>query len=174
MKNSFASSLRSIILLVKCISICCQNLKTKQQMVNWFTLHPKQFHVSPFFTREGHYKFLLTEATGFLDNQINFYQDETLVIIARLQGQSEPLTPRNLLRTIIRHPLSAALTMPRILWQAAKLYWQRRLPVHNKPVPDHSMTIRPVAPSFLDRIGMILCFKFLSPPVCRTTASPFT
>ncbi|WP_321366416.1 DUF1365 family protein [uncultured Desulfuromusa sp.] len=125
-------------------------------------LHPKQFHVSPFFTREGHYKFLLTEATGFLDNQINFYQDETLVIIARLQGQSEPLTPRNLLRTIIRHPLSAALTMPRILWQAAKLYWQRRLPVHNKPVPDHSMTIRPVAPSFLDRIGMILCFKFLS------------
>jgi len=125
-------------------------------------LNPKQFHVSPFFTREGHYEFLLTEAEGSLDNQINFYQDETLVIIARLQGQAKPLTTGNLLQTIIKHPLSAALTMPRILWQAAKLYWQRRLPVYNKPVPDHSMTIRPVAPSFLDRIGMILCFKFLS------------
>ncbi|MDX2478785.1 MAG: DUF1365 family protein [Desulfuromusa sp.] len=125
-------------------------------------LNPKQFHVSPFFTREGHYEFLLTEAEGALDNQINFYQNETLVIIARLQGQAESLTTGNLLRTIIKHPLSATLTMPRILWQAAKLYWQRRLPVYIKPVPDHAMTVRPVAPNMLDRLGMILCFKFLS------------
>lgn len=124
--------------------------------------NPKQFHVSPFFTREGRYQFLLTEAELSLDNQINFYQDEQLVIIARLQGQAEPLTTGNLLRTILKHPLSASLTMPRILWQAAKLYWQRRLPVYTKPAPDHAMTIRPVAPSVLDKIGMNLCFKFLS------------
>ncbi|HEY5673399.1 MAG TPA: DUF1365 family protein [Malonomonas sp.] len=122
----------------------------------------KQFHVSPFFSRDGRYEFQLTEPGQQLDNQIHFYQAEQLALIARLQGQAEPLTSSSLLRTIIKHPISASLTMPRILWQAAKLYWQRRLPVYDKPVPDHSMTIRPVAPSLLDRLGMILCFKFLS------------
>lgn len=34
--------------------------------------------------------------------------------------------------------------------------------MYDKPVPDHAMTIRPVAPNLLDRIGMILCFKFLA------------
>ncbi|MCW8858283.1 MAG: DUF1365 family protein [Deltaproteobacteria bacterium] len=125
-------------------------------------LNPKQFHVSPFFSREGHYEFLLTEPEPTLDNQINFYQDEKLVIIARLQGQAEPLTTGNLLQTIIKHPLSASLTMPRILWQAAKLYWQRRLPVYNKPVPDHAMTIRPVPRTLLDRLGLVFAYKHLS------------
>ena len=122
----------------------------------------KQFHVSPFFSREGHYQFEVTEPQNSLDNQINFHQAQQLVLVARMQGQAQPLTTGNLLRTIIKHPFSASLTMPRILWQAAKLYWQRRLPVYDKPVPDHAMTIRPVAPSLLDRIGMLLCFKFLS------------
>ncbi len=122
----------------------------------------KQFHVSPFFSRDGRYEFQVTEPDQQLDNQIHYHQAEQLALIARMQGQAEPLTTRSLLKTILKHPLSASLTMPRILWQAAKLHWQRRLPVYNKPVPDHAMTIRPVAPSLLDRIGMILCFKFLS------------
>ena len=124
--------------------------------------NPKQFHVSPFFTREGHYEFQLTEPEHLLDNQINLYQAEQLTLIARLQGKAEPLTTGNLRRTMIKHPFSASLTMPRILWQAAKLYWQRRLPVYTKPAPDHSMTIRPTGSSVLDKIGMNLCFKFLS------------
>ncbi|MBE0499898.1 MAG: DUF1365 family protein [Desulfuromonadales bacterium] len=122
----------------------------------------KQFHVSPFFSRDGHYQFQLTEPQQQLDNQIHFYQAGQLALIARLRGQARPLTTSSLLKTILKHPLSASLTMPRILWQAARLYWQRRLPVYNKPVPDHAMTIRPVAPNLLDRIGMTLCFKFLS------------
>ncbi|MDT8444283.1 MAG: DUF1365 family protein [Desulfuromonadales bacterium] len=83
-------------------------------------------------------------------------------LVVRLQGQSRPFTTHNLLGTILKFPLSASLTVPRILWQAAKLYWQRRLPVYNKPVPNHTMTVRNVPPSLLDRLGMMLCFKFLS------------
>jgi cyclopropane-fatty-acyl-phospholipid synthase len=52
--------------------------------------------------------------------------------------------------------------MPRILWQAAKLHWQRRLPVYTKPVPDHAMTIRPVRPSYLDRLGRIFSHRHFS------------
>ncbi|KIH76553.1 cyclopropane-fatty-acyl-phospholipid synthase [Geoalkalibacter ferrihydriticus] len=122
----------------------------------------KQFHVSPFFPREGEYRFQVSEPQERLDNQIHYYQAQQLAFIARLQGEAQPLTTGNLLRTILKHPLTAVLTMPRILWQAARLYWQRRLPVFTKPVPDHAMTIRPVAPTLLDRLGMTLCFRFLS------------
>lgn len=122
----------------------------------------KQFHVSPFFDRRGDYRFVLSQPAARLDNQIHYHQAQQLVLIARIQGEARPLTGGNLLRTILRHPLSAALTMPRILWQAARLFWQRRLPVYTKPVPDHAMTIRPVPPGPLDRLGQSLCLRFLS------------
>lgn len=122
----------------------------------------KQFHVSPFFKVQGEYQFQLTEPDSDLDNQINYSLAGELVLVARLQGKSQPLTTSNLLGTILKFPLSACLTMPRILWQAAKLYWQRRLPVYEKPVPNNTMTVRAVPPNLLDRLGMILCFKFLA------------
>ncbi|MDT8419532.1 MAG: DUF1365 family protein [Desulfuromonadales bacterium] len=125
-------------------------------------VNDKQFHVSPFFSRDGQYVFHLTEPEENLDNQLDFHQGGQLVLVARMRGRAQPLTTGNLLRTIIRRPLTASLTMPRILWQAARLYWQRRLPVYNRPIPDHAMTIRPVAPTLLDRIGMVLCCRFLS------------
>lgn len=122
----------------------------------------KQFHVSPFFTRDGHYQFQITEPGQQLDNQIHYHRDEQVALIARIQGQAQPFTRSSLLKTIVVHPICAALTMPRILWQAAKLYWQRRLPVHTKPIPDHRMTIRPVPPSLLDRVGRIFAHKHLA------------
>ena len=121
----------------------------------------KEFHVSPFFPREGSYRFQLSEPQVQLDNRIHYQLADQLVFTARLQGRARPLTNRILLHTIIRQPLTAALTMPRILWQAARLYWQRRLPVYTKPVPDHSMTIRPVPATLLDRLGRVLTHKHL-------------
>jgi cyclopropane-fatty-acyl-phospholipid synthase len=122
----------------------------------------KQFHVSPFFPLQGRYEFHLSAPGDGLDNAIHYYLDDQLVLIARIEGQAVPLTSVRLARTIMLHPARAALTMPRILWQAAKLYWLRRLPVHHKPVPDHAMTIRPVPPSFFDRLGMKMILKFLA------------
>lgn len=129
------------------------------------TLHftqVKQFHVSPFFPHDGRYEFYLTEPHQQLDNRIHYHQAEQLALVARLQGQAQPLTTRSLIKTIIHHPLSAALTMPRILWQAAKIYWQRRLPVYTKPVPDHHLTIRQMPPSLLDRIGRAFAHRYFS------------
>ncbi len=122
----------------------------------------KQFHVSPFFTRRGRYEFHLSEPVSQLDNQIDYHQDEGLALVARIRGEARPLTTGRLLRTLIRHPLSAVLTMPRILWQASRLYWKRRLPVYTKPIPDNTMTIRPVAPNLFDRIGLALFYRFFS------------
>lgn len=122
----------------------------------------KEFHVSPFFSREGRYQFQLTEPQQQLDNRIYYYQADQLALFARIHGQAEPFTGPKLLRTMIKHPLTASLTMPRILWQAARLYWQRRLHVYTKPVPHHRMTIRPVPPSFFDRLGRIFVHRHFS------------
>lgn len=122
----------------------------------------KQFHVSPFFPRQGHYQFSLSEPGKHLENQIHYFQGQQLMLVARLHGKAQLLTTGNLLRTLVRYPLSAALTMPRILWEAARLYWQKKLPVHKKPLPDHAMTIRPVPPGWLDRLGQFVCFRFFS------------
>lgn len=122
----------------------------------------KQFHVSPFFSRRGYYEFRLTAPTETIDNTIRYHVDEQLSLVARIHGQAISMTPEDLTRTIIAHPISASLTMPRILWQAARLHWQRRLPVYEKPVPDSSMTIRPVPPSLVDCLGRKMTIKFLS------------
>ncbi|MFO7830963.1 MAG: DUF1365 family protein [Desulfuromonadaceae bacterium] len=122
----------------------------------------KQFHVSPFFTRDGRYGFKLTEPLRHIDNQIHYYPDEQLALVARIKGRAAPFTPGGLRRTLIRHPLMAALTMPRIFWQAARLYWQKRLPVNTRPVPDHPMTVRHVPPGLLDRIGRVFVHRHLS------------
>lgn len=122
----------------------------------------KKFHVSPFFLRQGHYEFHLNVPTENIDNMIHYYIGGELSFIARIQGQARTMTPGNLARTMVSHPICASLTMPRILWQAARLYWQKKLPVHPKPVPDSLMTIRPVPPNFIDRAGIKMVLKFFT------------
>ena len=121
----------------------------------------KQFHVSPFFPRKGQYEFRLTAASDQIDNTIRYHLDDQLSLVARISGSAVPMTRLSLAKAIIAHPICASLTMPRILWQAARLHWQRRLPVYEKPVPNSEMTIRPVPPSCFDRIGMKMIMKFL-------------
>ncbi|NIQ98525.1 MAG: DUF1365 family protein [Desulfuromonadales bacterium] len=122
----------------------------------------KRFHVSPFFPRRGHYEFRVTDPGTSIDNIIRYHVDDQLSLVARIHGRARTLTPAALGRTLVSHPLCASLTMPRILWQAARLHWQRRLPVYSKPVPDSALTVRSVPPRRADRLGMALTLKFLS------------
>ncbi len=122
----------------------------------------KQFHVSPFFPRRGQYKFLLTSPGTQIDNTIRYLADGQLSLVARIHGKAQRLTAKSLGRIILAHPVSAALTMPRILWQAAKLYWQKRLPVYERPVPNSRMTVRPVPATWMDRAGLKMVSNFLS------------
>lgn len=122
----------------------------------------KQFHVSPFFPRQGYYEFRLSEPSASIDNTLQYHLDDQLALVARIHGQARRLTPVSLAQTILTHPICAVLTMPRILWQAAKLHWQRRLAVYEKPVPNSDMTIRPVPSTLFDRLGLKMCLKFLA------------
>lgn len=122
----------------------------------------KQFHVSPFLPRRGQYKFLLTSPGAQIDNTIRYLADGQLSLVARIHGKAQRLTAKSLGRIILTHPVCAALTMPRILWQAAKLYWQKRLPVYERPVPNSSMTVRPVPATWMDLAGSKMVSNFLS------------
>ena len=55
--------------------------------------------------------------------------------MATLEGVGEPLTDGGLIGALIRFPLELLLTTPRILYQAAKLHYRRRLDVYPRPEP---------------------------------------
>jgi cyclopropane-fatty-acyl-phospholipid synthase len=95
----------------------------------------KAFHVSPFFDRSGTYAFTFGDPRQGIDITTQLFRDGGEAFRARLWGPLRPLTGGALLSAALRHPLTAALTMPRILWQASKLYYRRKLPFHPKPEP---------------------------------------
>ncbi len=113
----------------------------------------KAFHVSPFFPREGRYQFQLTAPENEIYLEITYYLDDQQVLQASFTGTARPLTPRLLTRTVVLHPLRAAMTFPRILWQAARLHLQKKLKVYTKPDPCSPMTLRHAPPSLLERLG---------------------
>jgi cyclopropane-fatty-acyl-phospholipid synthase len=115
--------------------------------------HPtsKAFHVSPFFDRTGAYRFRFTDPRQRLDIRIDLVKDGCVVFHSRLTGTARPLDGPNLARTLARHPVTVALTVPRILAQAARLHFGHRLPVHDKPVPDDPWTIRTRRPGWPER-----------------------
>ena len=112
---------------------------------------PKRFHVSPFNNMEGTYEFHFGDLSKGLDISVRLHRDNEKVFEAQLTGRSVALTPFSHLRVLLRHPLMPHLTLPRILWQAAHLYFQRRLPVNTKPIPMSSMTIKRIPPSLVER-----------------------
>lgn len=114
----------------------------------------KDFHVSPFNDRKGLYDFHFSELGERLNIRINILRDGEKAFLSGIQGQRLPLNSRNLTRTVLRFPLTAVATMPRILWQAAKLHYGKGLAVYTKPNPDSAMTIRQSPPGWSARLGM--------------------
>ena len=102
----------------------------------------KAFHVSPFNDRRGDYAFSFSPPTPDLDVRVDLVRDGRVVFKSQLAGKALPFDTNHLFGTLARYPLSAALTMPRIMMQAAQLYFQRKLPVYTKPAPASPLTIR--------------------------------
>jgi cyclopropane-fatty-acyl-phospholipid synthase len=106
----------------------------------------KSFHVSPFNNMEGEYDFHFSDEGDSLNIRLDMIRDGRVVFRTRMWGTSAPLTTAAVARTLLIHPFTAAMTMPRIMWQAAKLRWLRRLEYLEKPDPSSHLTIRPAPP----------------------------
>ena len=111
----------------------------------------KAFHVSPFNDMDGHYEFQFGDLREGVDVRVDLWRGDECVFRSGLVAALEPLTGPNLRRTLARQPLAMFKTMPRILAQAARLYFVRRLPVFTKPHPSSAMTIRTVPPTLVQR-----------------------
>jgi cyclopropane-fatty-acyl-phospholipid synthase len=123
-------------------------------------LAKKDFHVSPFYDQSGDYEFFFSPLNGSLDIRIHILKAGEVDFRARLWGEARPLKDGELLRTIFQFPLTAALTMPRILWQAAKLSYQKRLSVYSKPYAASEMTLRGEEANALQGLSRDLVLRF--------------
>lgn len=108
--------------------------------------HAKTFHVSPFNDLTGWYDFRFSAPAAHLSVQIDLWRQDRPWIVTELRGRACPLTSGSLARTLLRYPLTAALTTPRILAEAARLYFRKRLPVFRRPEPTDPCTLR-IGPS---------------------------
>ncbi len=121
----------------------------------------KRFHVSPFFPRKGRYTFRLGPPAERLSLEIAYYlEGERPALVATFAGEAQPLTAHTLRRIVCLHPLRAAMTFPRILWQAGRLFVEKRLAVYTKPEPCSSLTIRQAPPTVLERLGRRVMVRF--------------
>jgi cyclopropane-fatty-acyl-phospholipid synthase len=122
----------------------------------------KAFHVSPFNTMGGTYRFHFGSIQHELDIRIDLHRDGDHILRAQLNGTAQPLTPMNHLKTLLRHPFMPHLTTPRIYLEAFKLKFKRKLVYHDKPVPNSPMTIRRLPPTAVQRQFLKLLLGHLS------------
>ncbi|NBB78281.1 MAG: DUF1365 family protein [Verrucomicrobia bacterium] len=108
----------------------------------WTARCPKDFHVSPFNDMAGEYVFTFRiEADGIFLG-VDLYRRGKCVMKTWLQGSARPLSRRNIFKYGLLHPFDTALnSFPRILWQAAVLYYKKRMKVYKRPSPASKHTL---------------------------------
>ncbi|MEP7116961.1 MAG: DUF1365 domain-containing protein [Acidobacteriota bacterium] len=95
----------------------------------------KVFHVSPFFTLDGTYRFQLSFADGGIDARIDLHDGGRPLLVTHLRLARRPLTDRALAAALIRLPFMTVRVIAAIYWEALRL-WRKGLPYHPKPAYD--------------------------------------
>ncbi|ORY07713.1 DUF1365-domain-containing protein [Basidiobolus meristosporus CBS 931.73] len=131
-----------------------------------FKIH-RSFHVSPFNDRNGSYEIHLRDPQfGYHDIKIIVYanadEDSSLKathgyqtqeikkLVAILNGKQYPLTSFTLCCILVRYPITAFLTFPRILYEAALLAYRKCLKIYPRPDPVEETIVKQQA-TFLER-----------------------
>lgn len=98
----------------------------------------KVFHVSPFCTVEGGYRFRFHHhvrgETQDVLACIDHDDAQGALLRTHIAGQALPLTDRAVLRAFFGFPLMTFMVIARIHWHALRL-WLKRVPFHRKPIP---------------------------------------
>lgn len=100
---------------------------------DWLTGR-KVFHVSPFLPVGGDYRFRfrLDERMAHVD--VNYHDEQGLMLATSVSGPREPLRDAAVLRRFLGHPAMTLAVIVRIHWQALQL-WRKRVKFHRKPNP---------------------------------------
>jgi len=114
----------------------------KISATKWSARCPKDFHVSPFndMLGEYHFTFRIEEEEIFLG--VDLWKQGKLVMKTWIQGSGMPLSNEHITRYALWHPFDTALnSMPRILWQAALLYYRKKMRIFKRPSPQSQLTV---------------------------------
>ena len=105
----------------------------------------KVFHVSPFCTLEGSYRFRFMRATpadaAKTVARIDYDDATGPLLKTSVSGTLEPVTPSALRKALWRYPAMTFGVVARIHWQAFKL-WRKRVPFLSKPQPPERFVTR--------------------------------
>ena len=114
----------------------------QQNDKTWVASCKKDFHVSPFNDMAGEYRFTFIIDKNKIFLGIDLYKNNRCVMKTWIQGQGQSLTNRSILRYALLHPFDTALnSMPRIIRQAAILYYKKKMKFFQRPSPVSSDTI---------------------------------
>ena len=131
----------------------------------------RQFHVSPFNDRLGTYQFKVTPPT-FIELTI-VTPEGRLKLVATLKGKRS-VDMSNLPAVVllcIQCGWWIFLTLPRIMYEAWRLHYQKNLPVYMRPEPvDDKGTVQRQSPSSTDRYSRL---KLVNVGTSKTFSSSF-
>ena len=95
----------------------------------------KVFHVSPFFTLDGTYRFSFQISEEHIDARIDLYRGGEAQFVSRLTLDRRPLTSPAVLRMLVEYPVLPLRVIAAIHWQALRLWWKGAV---YHPVPDYA------------------------------------
>jgi len=108
----------------------------------WSARCPKDFHVSPFNDMSGEYRFTFRVEEDGVFLGVDLWKEGACVMKTWIQGEGMPLNNQQITRYALLHPLDTALnSMPRILWQAAVLYYRKKMKIFKRPSPESANTV---------------------------------
>ncbi|WP_280192006.1 DUF1365 domain-containing protein [Delftia sp. PS-11] len=92
----------------------------------------KCFHVSPFCTVQGEYRFRFERTADRTLVRVDLHDDAGPLLQTSVGGALEPLDAASVRRAFFGTPLMTLAVIVRIHWQALRL-WAKRVPFHGKP-----------------------------------------
>jgi DUF1365 family protein len=95
----------------------------------------KVFHVSPFFTLDGTYRFRFDVTPEHIEAGIDLYRSGKPHFVSRLSLDRRPLTDRTVAGALLGYPFVTAKIVGAIHWEALRLWW-KGVRVHHKPAYD--------------------------------------